>query len=255
MSELLAVEHVSKGFSRGGRWGGVLSDVSFTVGPGEIAAILGKRLAGKTTLLQIAAGMLCPDEGVVTLGDVEVTGISDRERSRLLGREIVWLDRRGPGLDVEVAWFVGLALALHERGRRESRRIAAELLDCVGAKECAGQTWGEISHGQQALVALARAFAGTPRLVVIDDLLDALPGTATEEAFALLRSLLADRAPGCRVLVSASEIDAAMFADSIWSLTRRGALTLRAGMSTHDGDVIPFPGRQDSRVSRGAGSS
>jgi ABC-type glutathione transport system ATPase component len=133
---VLAVEGVSKGYSRDGRWSGVLSDVSLQVMPGEIVAVLGRRLAGKSTVLQIAAGMQRPDEGRVVLGDVDLAGLSDRQRSRLLGRDVVWLDRNGPGLNVEVGRFVGLSLALHGRGRREARRLAAEMLGRVGAREC-----------------------------------------------------------------------------------------------------------------------
>ena len=63
MVEVLAVEGVWKGYSRGGRWTGVLAGVSFEVGAGEVVAVVGLRLEGKTTLLKVAAGMERPDEG------------------------------------------------------------------------------------------------------------------------------------------------------------------------------------------------
>ncbi|MGA2164316.1 MAG: ATP-binding cassette domain-containing protein, partial [Solirubrobacteraceae bacterium] len=85
----LVLEGVWKGYSRGGEWTGVLEDVSLEVVPGEVVAIVGSRLEGKTTLLKIAAGVERPDKGSVSLGAQRLTDLGDRARSRMLGREIV----------------------------------------------------------------------------------------------------------------------------------------------------------------------
>jgi energy-coupling factor transporter ATP-binding protein EcfA2 len=66
VAEVLSVEGVWKGFSRGGQWMEVLKDVSFAVRRGEVVAIVGGRLGGKTTLLEIAAGIENPDRGSVS---------------------------------------------------------------------------------------------------------------------------------------------------------------------------------------------
>ena len=241
VSELLVVEGVWKGYSRGGRWSGVLSGVSFGVGRGEVVAVVGSRLEGKTSLLRIAAGMERPDRGSVSLEGRVLAGFSDRSRARLLGHEIVWVDRDGPELGLEVSKFVGWPLALHGRGRRHADEMAARALERVGARECMGRRWGELSNWQRVLVGLARAFAGSPRLVVIDDLLDALGGRATEEASDLLRSLVEESEPRCGVLMSASDMESAMFADRVWSLTREGTLKAMSGQAGSDADIIPFP--------------
>jgi ABC-type lipoprotein export system ATPase subunit len=238
----LTLEHVSSGYSRGGRWTSVLADVSLSIDTGEILAILGARLAGKSTLLQIAAGMQSPDSGTVTLGGVDLGTLPDRRRTRLLGHEIVWIDRQGPGLDVEVTRFVGWPLVLHGRGRREGEEAAARALERVGARNCAGRRWGDLSNWQRVLVGLARGFAGSPRLVVIDDLLDALGQQASEEAFDLVRSLLEEATQPCGVLMSASDFDSGRYADRVFSLTRSGALSLLSGpVAAPEGEIIPFP--------------
>ncbi len=85
----LVLEGVWKGYSHGGQWTGVLEDVSLGVVPGEVVAVVGSRLVGKTTLLKIAAGLESPDRGSVSLGGQALPGVRDRSRSRLLGREIV----------------------------------------------------------------------------------------------------------------------------------------------------------------------
>jgi putative ABC transport system ATP-binding protein len=253
MFEVLRVEGVSKGFSRGGRWLGVVSGVSFGVGRGEVVAVVGSRLEGKSTLLKIAAGMERPDEGCVSLGGLSLTGLRDRSRARLLGHEIVWIDRDGPELGVEVSRFVGWPLALHGHGRREAERVAARALERVGARECVGRSWGELSNWQRVLVGLARAFAGAPRVVVIDDLLDALGPRATEQASDLLRSLIEESEPRCGVLMSASDMESAMFADRVWSITRKGALKALSGRPSDDAAVIPFPEPGKRQGSQGVG--
>jgi len=234
----LALEGVWKGYSHGGQWTGVLEDVSLGVVPREVVAVVGSRLVGKTTLLKIAAGLESPDRGSVSLGGQALPGVRDRSQRRLLGREIVWVDRDGPGLKVETSKFVGWPLALH--GRRHAERVAAQALERVGAQECAGRRWRDLSNWQRVLVGLARAFAGSPRVVVIDDLLDGLGSSAMEEASDLLCSLVEGSDPRCGVLMSVSEIDSALFADRVFSLSRRGALKLMSGQPTGDADVIPF---------------
>jgi putative ABC transport system ATP-binding protein len=253
--ELLSVDGVWKGYSRGGQWSGVLADVSFGVGAGEIAAVVGSRLKGKTTTLRVAAGMERPDRGSVSLEGQKLAELGDRTSSRLLGHEIVWIDRDGPELGLEVSRFVGWPLALHGRGRRDAERLAAQALERVGARDCLGRCWGDLSNRQRVLVGLARAFAGSPRVVVIDDLLDALGSRATEEVSDLLRALVEESEPRCAVLMSVSDVDSAMFADHVWSLTRKGALKALAGHGGGDAEVIPFPEHAHSKGSQVLGSS
>jgi predicted ABC-type transport system involved in lysophospholipase L1 biosynthesis ATPase subunit len=274
MGELLAVEGVWKGFSRGGQWTGVLEDVSFALRPGQVTAIVGGRLGGKTTLLKLAAGMERPDRGNVSFAGRRLDELTERSWARLLGHEIVWIDRDGPGLEVEISRFVGWPLALHGLGRREAERMARQALVRVGAQGCIGRSWAELSNWQRVLVGLARAFAGSPRIVIIDDLLDALGSRATEEASDLLRLLVEESAgaegsgraqgtggakgtygaeepggvdgsggPRCAVLMSASDVESALLADQVLSLTRKGTLKPLSGQPPGGGEaeVIPFP--------------
>jgi predicted ABC-type transport system involved in lysophospholipase L1 biosynthesis ATPase subunit len=240
MCELLRLDHVFKGVTRGGQWSRVLEDVGFTVQPGEVVAILGGRLSGKTTLLRIAAGIERPDEGNVLLAGQPLAKMSERSRARLLGHEIVWIDRAGPGLDVEVSRFVGWPLALHGHRRRETERKAKRALERVGAEGCIGRSWAELSNWQRVLVGLARAFAGTPGVVVIDDLLDVLGSRASEEASDLVHALLEESELPCCVVMSVSNMDSAVVADRMFSLTRKGEVKLLSGQPGIDAEIIPL---------------
>ena len=79
---------VSKGFPRTpAKWVAVLDDVSLELEPGEVGAIIGGRLGGKTgRRLRIAAGMQRPDEGIVSLGEQNLTGLSERSLANLRGQ-------------------------------------------------------------------------------------------------------------------------------------------------------------------------
>jgi putative ABC transport system ATP-binding protein len=234
---VLVVLGVCEGFSRGGGWVSLLSGVSFEVERGEVVGIVGGRLSGKTTLLKIAAGISVPEEGSVRFGDRELTSLSDRKRLRLRGGEIVWLNRAGMSQELEVSKIVGWLVA-GDRGSRAAERRAVEMLERVGALDCVGQRWSDLSQWQQVLVGFARAFAGSPNLVVIDDLLDALGPRRTEEASRLLRSLISESEKRCGVLMSASDRDSAVFADREWSLTRDGKLKPTTGHRNTNADIL-----------------
>lgn len=246
MASVLSIENVQKGYSRGGReWTPVLANASLDVMRGEIVAVIGGRLEGKTTLLKLAAGVEHPERGAISLEGQALMDLMDQIRPLRLGREIRWIDRDGPGLDVKVSKYVGWPLALHGRGRRKAEREAAQVLERVGAKECLGRCWGELSNWQRVLVGLARAFVGHPKLVIIDDLLDALGEPATEEASDLLRSLVEESEHRCAVLMSTSDMESAVYADRVWSITAKRSLKLMSGQPT-EGDVVPLRKRADT---------
>ncbi|HXB66539.1 MAG TPA: ATP-binding cassette domain-containing protein [Solirubrobacteraceae bacterium] len=248
MAELLAMRQVCKGFPRGEHRLRVLIDVTLEVRPGEIAAIVGAREEGKTTLLKVAAGIDTVDTGEVWLGDRELTRGSDSERARLLGGQIAWTHREGTGVKFRVIDYVGLPLAIGRgRGQRQAHELALEALERVGAAGCAGQRWVELSNWERLLVGLARGIACSPRLLLVDDLMDGFGIGRTRAAGELLRTLVRD--VGCGVLMSCSDLEATLVADRVWSL-ERGQLTPLAEHGTELAEVIDFPG--SARQSHGS---
>jgi|HubBroStandDraft_6_1064221.scaffolds.fasta_scaffold24161_3 predicted ABC-type transport system involved in lysophospholipase L1 biosynthesis ATPase subunit len=253
MSELLALRGVCKGYARGKRTMRVLVDASLALAPGEIAAVVGSREEGKTTLLKIAAGIETPDAGEVWLGDVDLARLSDEERSRLLGREIAWTNREGTGIKFRVLDYVGLPLAIGRgRRQREAQDLAMEALERVGAANCAGQHWAELSNWERLLVGFARGIAGSPRLLVVDDLMDGFGMRRTREAGELLLALAGEL--GCGMLISCNDLESALIADRVWSL-EGGRLSVLSERKSEQADVIDFPsGIRQSHSSRGVGS-
>jgi ABC-type nitrate/sulfonate/bicarbonate transport system ATPase subunit len=241
MSGLLSITGISKGYLRGGSYLGVLKDVSLEVAPGEVVAVIGRRLGGKSTLLQIVAGLEVPDAGTVTLSGrpVRVQRRSFWEwwaarragpRDPVLGHDMVLVTRDGPHQELEVCKYVGGPLAVRGSSRRDVRRVAGAALERVGASDCIGRCWGELSHYQRALVGLARAFAGTPQLVILDDLLDAHDRRDTETLSDILHTLVEESDGRCGVLLSAGYYETAVvLANRVCSLDQHGTLVHTSG--------------------------
>jgi ABC-type lipoprotein export system ATPase subunit len=252
MAELLSLRGVGKGYRRGGRWLRVLVDVSLDVTPGELVAVVGGRGEGKTTLLEVAAGLRIPDEGEVWMGEVDLACCSEGERSRRLGGEIAWVHHGGTGVKFEVVDYVGLPLAMGRRhGRRAAEGLAMDALDRVGVADCAHQRWEELSNWERVLVGLARGMVGKPKLMILDDVGDGLGMRRTREAGELLRQLVGELR--CGVLMSASDLEATLVADRVWSF-ERGRLKLLSDQNRTNADVIDFSDVRRSRASRGASS-
>ncbi|HWX44766.1 MAG TPA: ATP-binding cassette domain-containing protein [Solirubrobacteraceae bacterium] len=239
MGELLSLHGVGKSYRRGGRLLRVLVDASLEVGAGEVGAVVGSRDEGKTTLLKIAAGIETPDAGEVRLQERELTRLSDEQRSRLLGDEIAWTHRDGTGVKLKVLDYLALPLVLGRgHGRRQARELARRALERVGAAGSAERRWAELSDWEQVLVGLARGIVCEPRLLVVDSLIDGLGMRRTREANELLLSLV--RELGCGVLMSASDLEAVLIADRVWSL-ERGQLGVLSEQAVTEAQIIEFP--------------
>ncbi len=239
MGQLLALHGVDKSYRRGGRRLRVLADASLEVGSGEVGAVVGSRDEGKTTLLKIAAGIEQPDAGEVMLGDLNLAVLLDGERSRLLGSEIAWTNREGTGVKLEVLDCLALPLAMGRgHGRREARSIATKALERVGATACAQRRWVELSDWERVLVGFARGIVCGPRLLVLDSVIDGLGMRRTREAGELLLALTAE--VGCGVLMSCTDLEAALIADRVWSL-ESGRLSVLSEQPIAQAEIIDFP--------------
>jgi ABC-type lipoprotein export system ATPase subunit len=236
MADLLVLRGVCKGFGDGGRGEVVLDGVSLDVGCGEVVAVVGQRWEGKTTLLRLAAGMELADGGLVCFRGVDFASCSRRGRARLLGREIVWLDRRESGLGLRMLDYVGLPLVMGRGLRRtQVRRLAGDALERVGVGHVAGKRVGELSSWERVLVGLASAVIARPGLLVVDDLFDALGATRTQQAGDLLRSLV--REQGFGVLFGVSDYDSALMAHRVLAFEER-ALKLMSDQSPNQTDEL-----------------
>ncbi|MET0789651.1 MAG: ABC transporter ATP-binding protein [Cellulomonas sp.] len=198
---VVRVEHVSRTYGSGAGAVHALRDVSFTVQPGELVALVGRSGSGKTTLLNVVGGLDRPDEGRVVVDGREVSSLDEGGLVELR-RDVVSFVFQTFGLVpvLSAAENVGVPLRLRKLPTKDREARVQLLLDLVGLGPHALQRPGELSGGQQQRVAIARSLANSPRLLVADEptgQLDTETGTAV---MALIRAVV--EAEGMTAIVS-----------------------------------------------------
>ena len=194
-------EHVSRTYGHGAAAVHAVHDVSFTVAPGELVALVGRSGSGKTTLLNCVGGLDRPDEGRVVVAGREVSSLDEAGLVELR-RDVVSFVFQTFGLVpvLSAAENVGVPLRLRRVPAVEREARVELLLNLVGLGGHAAQRPAELSGGQQQRVAIARALAASPRLLIADEptgQLDSETGTAV---MALLRAVV--EAEGMTAIVS-----------------------------------------------------
>jgi putative ABC transport system ATP-binding protein len=250
VAELLSLAGVSRGAVRGaGRVEGLLVDVSLDVGAGELVAVVGSRSQGKTTLLQLAAGLVAPEDGVVRFRGRDVAGLSEREHARLLREEIGLVGQSGPRVDLRMVHYVAAPLLVNPRRKRRRQAFAraAAALERVGIASRAQQRWADLSRWDQALVEIAQGMVGEPGLLLVDDVTDGLGMRETAQVTRLLRSLAVDEGMG--VLMTVSDGEAALSAHRVLSLSR-GRLKAISDQGSRSENVIDLPAARGGSSAR-----
>jgi ABC-type Mn2+/Zn2+ transport system ATPase subunit len=181
----------------------VLRGASFEIAPGSFTALIGPNGAGKSTLLRILLGLLEPDRGQVVL-----FGKPPGDRSLPIGyvSQRVRLPAAFPISVAEVALMGRYGrLGLVRRPGAADRAHASAALARVGMAEHARRRFGELSGGQQQRVLIARALAGEPRLLLLDEPTAGLDPAARARFYALLCDLQHDR--GLTVLCASHDLE------------------------------------------------
>jgi branched-chain amino acid transport system permease protein len=183
---LLVVEGLSKSF------GGLraVQEVGFLVEAGAILGIIGPNGAGKTTLFNLLNGFLLPDAGRVLLDGRDLVGLKPNRICRLgIGRtfQVVRAFARMSALDNAM---IGAYVA--ERSDRAARLAAAAALERVGLAARAGAMAAALTTKELRLMELARALAGRPRVLLMDEPLAGLGGGEVEELLGLIQGLAAE---------------------------------------------------------------
>ncbi len=187
------VRGVSRHFDGGGHTVYAVRDVSLTVPPGELLAIVGRSGSGKTTLLNLIAGLDRPDDGSVYLDGREITSASEAELTALRRSHIGFVFQSFGLLPLlSAAENIALALRIAGASSRDEGQRTRELLEMVGLSARAGHRPYELSGGEQQRVAVARALANRPRLLIADEPTGELDTVTGAQIFGLLQAAAAE---------------------------------------------------------------
>ena len=164
----LSLTNVSKGFGPPGRRTEVLRNINLDVAQGEFVAIVGYSGAGKTTLISMIAGLLHPDSGRITLGDRPVTG-PGHERGVVFQNYSLL-----PWLNVYKNVLLAVDAVFPHWPRSQKQEHAERFIEMVNLAPARAKRPAELSGGMRQRVAVARALAMDPEVLLLDEPLSAL---------------------------------------------------------------------------------
>ncbi len=170
-----------------------LGPIDLVVDRGEHVTVVGPSGSGKSTLLNVLGLLDRPTAGTYRLDGVDVAGLDERRRTGIRGQWLGFVFQSFHLLPHRSALEnVALAGVYAGRPRRERERTAADLLDRVGLAHRRDALPSTLSGGERQRVAVARALAGSPRLLLCDEPTGALDSENTEMLLELLATLHAD---------------------------------------------------------------
>lgn len=148
----------------------VLEDLSFTVPEGSITAILGPNGAGKTTLIQCLLGILKPDSGSIKVAGKDISGLSNRERARLMAYvpQFSGLSFSHTAYDVVMMGRLSHQAFGAAPGRNDDIAVR-EALHLLGISAMAEKKYQRLSGGEKQLVIMARTLAQQAKLLIMDE--------------------------------------------------------------------------------------
>ena len=203
---------VSKIYPSGGEDVHAVTDVTLTIEPGEVIALLGRSGSGKTTLLNLLGTLDRPTSGTIEIHGVEVQNAPEEELLRLR-RETLGFVFQFFHLFPHLSALENVALPLWLGGVQGSDTSvhARELLARVGLADKAERAAGHLSGGEMQRVAIARALATSPVLVLADEPTGNLDQSNADTVLALLTSLTRER--GASLVLATHSEHAARVAD------------------------------------------
>ena len=168
----------------------VLRNINFSIHKGDYLAIVGGNGSGKTTLLKIILGLLKPSSGSVRLFGKDVSDFRERSRIGYVPQKATAFDKNFPTTVEEVVVMGRYGIrGLFNRVTKEDREYARRALEQVGMWEHRSRLVGDLSGGQQQRVFIARALAGNPEIIFLDEPTVGVERKVRDEFYALLRKL------------------------------------------------------------------
>ena len=211
---MLELRNINKGYTDGRQ---VLSDLSYTLNEGEYVAIMGDSGVGKSTLLNLIAGLDTPDSGELLIGNVAISSLDDDAATRLR-REAFGFIFQAFHVLPHLTLSQNVALPLLLNGVSTER--VENMLSSVGLQGRGNDFPRQLSGGELQRVAIARALIHHPKLVLADEPTGNLDPDTAHEVLMLMRDEI--KANGASGIIVTHSKAAAATADRVLILTKEG---------------------------------
>lgn len=227
----IRVENLSRAFAEGTRSHKVLDSIDVEILRGESAAIRGRSGSGKSTLLNLIGGIDAPDSGRVTVAGIDITRLSERDRT-LFRRKHIGFVYQAFNLvpTLSVADNIRLVLELNSVGTAQSNARIDELLEAVGLADRAASYPDVLSGGEQQRVAIARALSHRPAVLLADEPTGNLDDVTADTVLELLDTLV--RQNGSTMLIATHSAAIAASCDRSLELHNGKLATAAGGFSS-----------------------
>jgi len=187
---IVDIRRLSKSYRRGSQVIPVLEELSLAIAESEFMALMGPSGSGKSTLLNLIAGLDRADSGRITVGGVDITGLSETQLAAWRSAHVGFIFQFYNLIPVLTAFEnVELPLVLTDLSRRQRREHAHTVLRLVNLQDRLDHYPRQLSGGQQQRVAIARALVTDPTLVVADEPTGDLDRVSAEDVLVLLERL------------------------------------------------------------------
>ncbi len=214
---MIQLKAVTKTFQSGRGKVTALSDVSLSIETSAFASVIGKSGSGKSTLLNCLGGLEAPDKGDVNCFGTQIYSLTARELSLFQRQHLGFVFQRGNLLSyLTVAENIGFPLTLNRvSGKARSKRIN-DLLDQIGLTSAAKALPHELSSGETQRVAVARAIAHHPKMLLADEPTANLDTATGLIVVQLMREL--GRQNNCTIIIATHDMDIAETTDPVFRL-------------------------------------
>ena len=214
----LKAENISKRYFRktgGANYFYAVKPVSLEIAAGEAAVLTGRSGSGKTTLLHMLSGLLAPTGGKVLLDNTDLYSLDDRALSRLRGERIGVVPQGRSAID-SLTVLENILLPGLMYGGGGDREAALQWMDALGIRELADARPGELSGGELRRMAIARALARDPEVLLADEPTGDLDDENTARVLSVLRDAAKER--GKAVLLVSHDSEASRYADAVYRM-------------------------------------
>ena len=189
-TEVIRLDEIRRDFRVGDETVHALRGVSFTIREGEFVTIMGTSGSGKSTLLNTLGCLDTPTSGEYYLDGVAVRTMDKNQRATLRNRKIGFVFQNFNLLPYATAWEnIELPMLFNGKSGKKRKARTTELLKAVGLYDWRGHRPSELSGGQQQRIALARALANDPPILLADEPTGNLDSKSGEEIMAILTGL------------------------------------------------------------------